>query len=186
MEGSAFLSLATIQLPLPARLLPSSWCPDKDLLVIVTRLGGKDRLSLWKMQGSKIWEVGFDSDSTSSGDDIVSINWSPDGRQALLAFCYLSILLTSVRIGQTIAVAHDPPRITLHSIQDGHQERLLPISTISPPVGVMCTTRLTGVWWSMQKKQDGTNRIPDIFKRGNDVVSVTNTQLFAVKVEIKH
>ena len=76
--ASAILSLAHLQLPASSRLLPSSWCPDKDLLVVVPRSGNKDRLSLWKMQGSKKWEVDVDSDNATQSA-IVDIAWSPDG-----------------------------------------------------------------------------------------------------------
>lgn len=72
--ASSFATLATIQFPSPAHLLASSWCPDKDLLVVIIRLSGKDRLSLWKMQGSKKWEVDIDTGS------LVAVTWSPDGK----------------------------------------------------------------------------------------------------------
>lgn len=76
--ASTIVSLARLQLPFASRLLPSSWCPDKDLLVVIPRVGSKDRLSLWNMQGSKKWEVEVDSDNTAK-NTIVDIAWSPDG-----------------------------------------------------------------------------------------------------------
>lgn len=74
MSGD-FASLAAVQLPTPCRLLASACCPDKDLLVLVTRLGSHDRISLWKMQGSKTWEIDVSTDS----ERIVGVAWSPDG-----------------------------------------------------------------------------------------------------------
>jgi anaphase-promoting complex subunit 4 len=77
METSAFATLASFQLPMPSRLLASACCPDKDLVVIITRLGNRDRISLWKMQGSKKWEVDVDSNGHAN-EEIVAMTWSPD------------------------------------------------------------------------------------------------------------
>ncbi|CCM01973.1 uncharacterized protein FIBRA_04046 [Fibroporia radiculosa] len=156
MSSNPFIPLATIQLPSPARLLPSSWCPDKDLLVVITQLGGKDRLSLWKMQGSKKWEVGFDSDITTATDEIVGIAWSPDG--------------------QSIAAAHNPPRITIHSIQDGHEERSLPVSRTFMS-GQKGAAPLVDVWWAAQVKKPVNSIIPDIFRRGDNITGSAHSML---------
>ena len=77
MQANPFLSLAVVPLPPNARILPSSWCPDKDLLVVITRPRTKDRISLYKMQGTKVWEVEFDADSPDELQ-IVDVAWSPD------------------------------------------------------------------------------------------------------------
>jgi anaphase-promoting complex subunit 4 len=79
MELNAFASLAVLQLPSQSRLLASACCPDKDLVILISRLGGKDRMSLWKMQGSKKWEVDVGTEETSA-EEIVGIAWSPDGK----------------------------------------------------------------------------------------------------------
>ena len=70
-----------------------------------------------------------------------------------------------------IAVAHDPPAITLHSIQDGHQQSLLPIHGPSshPPEKL----RLSGISWFKAQESDADAAIPDIFKRGNDIVRIS-------------
>ncbi|KAF8973944.1 anaphase-promoting complex, cyclosome, subunit 4-domain-containing protein [Flammula alnicola] len=77
MATNAFTSLANIRLHLPGRLVPNSCCPDKDLVLLFSRLGGTDRMSLWSSnQGSKIWET-----DVGDGDDnrhVVGIAWSPD------------------------------------------------------------------------------------------------------------
>ncbi len=76
MQKNAFSSLSVVQLAAPSRLLPSACCPDKDLVVLVSRLGTQERLSLWKLSGTKSWEV----DITSGNDDhVVDVAWSPDG-----------------------------------------------------------------------------------------------------------
>jgi anaphase-promoting complex subunit 4 len=79
MELNAFASLAVLQLPPHSRLLASACCPDKDLVMMISRLGGKDRMSLWKMQGSKKWEVDVCTEDANT-EEIVGIAWSPDGK----------------------------------------------------------------------------------------------------------
>ena len=66
--------------------------------------------------------------------------------------------------GQAIALIHHPPRITIHSIQDGREEH-------SPPFvdQLSESARLTGVWWFNDERQE-VDSIPDIFKRGLDIV----------------
>ncbi|KAJ7783806.1 anaphase-promoting complex, cyclosome, subunit 4-domain-containing protein [Mycena maculata] len=146
-----FASLAAVHLPSVCKpLLPSSCCPDKDLLVLVSRLGGRDRMSLWKMQGSKTWEVDVGIDEKSS-EQIVGLAWSPDG--------------------QSIAVAHDPPRVTLHSVQDGHEERTLSVSFPSD------TTRITDLWWFRAEKTVNVKVIPDIFKRNGLIPGTSHSVL---------
>lgn len=83
--SQAFASIANTFFPTEARVLPSSWCPDKDLLALITNVAGKDRLSLWKMQGSKIWEVDVHPDATEGSTEsrIVDISWSPDSQSFL-------------------------------------------------------------------------------------------------------
>ncbi|THH16998.1 hypothetical protein EW146_g3736 [Bondarzewia mesenterica] len=151
MEQNGFASLAVLQMPPSSRLLPSSCCPDKDLVVVISRLGSKDRVSLWKMQGSKKWEVDIHLEG-GHNEEIVDLAWSPDG--------------------QTIVLVHDPPRITLHSIQDGREERNLPISHV-----ITEGVQLTGVWWFMEEKSPKVGSIPDIFKRGDDITGSAHSIL---------
>jgi anaphase-promoting complex subunit 4 len=73
-----FVSLAKLQLAPSSRLLSSACCPDKDLVVTISSLNGKDHVSLWKMQGSKKWEVDVHSDSVCN-ETVVGLAWSPDG-----------------------------------------------------------------------------------------------------------
>ena len=78
MSTNAFSSLANFRLPTSCRLVENSCCPDKDLLVLFSRLGGTDRMSLWNInQGSKVWEVGVGQEGVNS--QAVCIAWSPDG-----------------------------------------------------------------------------------------------------------
>jgi len=142
MDTNAFTSLAEVQLQPACRILRSACCPDKDLVILVSRLGGKDRLALWKIQGSKQWEVDMASDQNDS-QEIVDVAWSPDA--------------------QSIVVAHDPPCITLHSVQDGRQEGILQIQM--PPNVYRRTSRITRVSWFKDERIVARSSIPDIFRR---------------------
>jgi anaphase-promoting complex subunit 4 len=99
MELNAFASLAVVQLPSQSRLLASACCPDKDLVILISRLGGKDRMSLWKMQGSKKWEVDVGTEETNA-EEIVGIAWSPNGKSnSYFSLCTL-ILRFQGRVSQ--------------------------------------------------------------------------------------
>jgi len=79
MSTTAFTSLANIRLSSPSRLFENSCCPDKDLIVLFSRLGGTDRMSLWNYnQGLRIWET--DIGDGNSSCHVVGIAWSPDGQ----------------------------------------------------------------------------------------------------------
>ena len=55
--------------------------------------------------------------------------------------------------------------MTLHSLQDGQQERTLSISSNSGD------NKLTGIWWLREYRAEKKASIPDMFKRGGDIVS---------------
>lgn len=79
---------------------------------------------------------------------------------------FLALLICGV-LGQSIAVAHDPPRITLHSVQDGREERSL---TVTPLGNDGTSGHIAAIWWFQQEKKQTTSSIPDIFKRNNIIV----------------
>lgn len=80
-------SLANVRLQAKSRLLKNSCCPDKDLVALVSHTGDEEKLSLWKLQGSKKWEIDMDygelNGETITGE-INALNWSPDGRTSQL------------------------------------------------------------------------------------------------------
>ncbi|KAI0033161.1 anaphase-promoting complex, cyclosome, subunit 4-domain-containing protein [Vararia minispora EC-137] len=151
MEHSGISSLSRLQLPPSSRLHYSSCCPDKDLIVVFSRLGGKDRMSLWKMQGSKKWEVDLDVGSTAK-EEVVDLAWSPD--------C------------QTVVLIHDPPRISCHSIQDGREER-----SVAMTKDFLDGSQLRGIWWFVDDKKPPIGSIPDIFKRRDIITGSTHSVL---------
>lgn len=71
--------VATISLPNPGRILRTSWCPDKDLVAVLSRFAHQEKLALWKMSGSKKWEVDLPGNADYKVEHIVDIAWSPDG-----------------------------------------------------------------------------------------------------------
>ncbi|KAI0651841.1 anaphase-promoting complex, cyclosome, subunit 4-domain-containing protein [Trametes meyenii] len=133
--------VATIALPNPSRILRASWCPDKDLVVILSRLAHQEKLSLWKMSGSKKWEIDLPGNTEHKVEQIVDIAWSPDV--------------------QSIAVVSNPGLITIHSIQNGTIERAIPIPGRR--------FRVTGVWWFREEKKNTGNGLPEVFKRGENI-----------------
>ncbi|KAJ8522524.1 hypothetical protein ONZ45_g896 [Pleurotus djamor] len=146
METTAFASLGVCALNSSYTLFPSACCPDKDLVVLVSRLGTKDRISLWKVQGPKIWDIQVASDIKG----IVGLAWSPDG--------------------QTIAVAHDPPKLTLHSLQDGHQQRSLPLVPSNPSL----ETSIIDLWWL---PEGSTSKPPSSLPRRNVITGSAHSIL---------
>ena len=81
MDSHGFKTCSTVKFASAARLLPSSWCPDKDLILVVINVGGKDRVALWPREGGrKMWEVDIMHESSESGGEVVGVAWSPDGQ----------------------------------------------------------------------------------------------------------
>lgn len=76
---NAITSLAVVRLQARSRLFLTACCPDKDLVVIISKVGSSDKMSLWKMQGSKKWEVEL-SKGDGAPDEVTALNWSPDGK----------------------------------------------------------------------------------------------------------
>ncbi|KAI0778173.1 anaphase-promoting complex, cyclosome, subunit 4-domain-containing protein [Trametes elegans] len=135
-------SVATISLPHPSRVLRTAWCPDKDLVVVLSRFAHQERLSLWKMSGSKKWEIELPGNTEHQIEQMVDIAWSPDV--------------------QSIAVASNPGIITIHSLQNGNVERAIPVTPGR-------RTRVTGMWWFREEKKPTGNGLPEVFKRGENI-----------------
>ena len=84
MDSHGFKTCSTVKFSSAARLLPSSWCPDKDLVLVITRTAGKDGLALWPREGGrKMWEVDIDLEASERAE-VNGIAWSPDGKFSAL------------------------------------------------------------------------------------------------------
>ncbi|KAG2023470.1 hypothetical protein CC2G_001122 [Coprinopsis cinerea AmutBmut pab1-1] len=143
MESNAYPPLANVHVPVQSRVLSTSCCPDKDLVLLISRLGGLDRISLWNSNsGAKVWETDVGEEDATV--NVNGIAWSPDG--------------------QTIACMLDPPRVSLHSIQDGRIVTRLPLQLPATKL----RNQLEGIWWFCPPPKPVQNSIiPDIFKRNN-------------------
>ncbi|KAF8872130.1 anaphase-promoting complex, cyclosome, subunit 4-domain-containing protein [Gymnopilus junonius] len=149
MSPNSFIPLASFRLPSPSRLVANSCCPEKDLVVLFSRLGGTDIMSLWNIsQGSRIWEVGV-SEGSVNNSQATGVAWSPDG--------------------QSIAVICDPTSIALHSLQDGHITLSLTLPMLLD--SEQGSIHFTEVWWFREEGKEARNSsIPDIFKR-NEIIT---------------
>ncbi|KAG6857580.1 hypothetical protein H0H87_000179 [Tephrocybe sp. NHM501043] len=117
---------------------------DKDLVALISRLGGRDRLGLWNYShGTKVWEVDVGLGDENTVTDIVGIAWSPDG--------------------QSIVIAHHPPLVTLHSLQDGAKRLALPFR----PHPDSEFRSLVAIWWFREERLAKPSSIPDILRRNN-------------------
>lgn len=63
-------------------------------------------------------------------------------------------------LGLTILVAHQPPRLSLHSIQDGQELQSIPLRVDN--------SHLTGVWWLKNTPQP----VPEVWKREELIVRI--------------
>jgi hypothetical protein len=70
--------LSTLDLSVDSTLFRTALCPDKDLVAIAVN-GCPVKLLLYKIQGSKRWEVEVAGVGTESPQKIVALTWSPDG-----------------------------------------------------------------------------------------------------------
>ncbi|KAG6879286.1 hypothetical protein C0992_003890 [Termitomyces sp. T32_za158] len=151
---NSFSALGVLQTPPSTRLLASACCPDKDLIVLISRLGGRDRLGLWNYShGSKVWEVDVGVGDESTVVDIVDIAWSPDG--------------------QLIAAVQNPPLVTLHSLQDGTRQYTLPINQLLKSI----PCKMIGAWWFRDARPASINSIPDILRRHGVITGTAHSIL---------
>lgn len=83
--SSSFTPLGSIQPPLPFLLLSGACNPVMDLVALCTtpshvpltgkgkqKAGDERRVSLWRVSGSKVWDVGYEG-------DLLGMAWSTDG-----------------------------------------------------------------------------------------------------------
>jgi anaphase-promoting complex subunit 4 len=71
-----------------------------------------------------------------------------------------------ISLGQSIALAHDPPRVSIHSVQDGKEERSLVLQSMPDP-----NTTLQNLWWFTSPQPFQDTQIPDVFQRNGIIVS---------------
>lgn len=85
MDNSAFPLHSSIHLPSHSRILRQSCCPDKDLVVLFSRMGGLERITMYNYQnGTKIWDADVGDEASSTSTHVVDLCWSPDGASSFL------------------------------------------------------------------------------------------------------
>lgn len=134
---------------------------------MISRLGSKDTISLWKMQGGKKWEVDV-STGDAAHEEVTGVAWSPDG-MSIIGKWFTSLKKT-VDLGMSILIAHHPPRMSIHSIQDGRLERTVSFRS-SLSTGSAEGFRISNIWWikhEAPKKKEPD--MPDFFKRNKTIV----------------
>jgi anaphase-promoting complex subunit 4 len=70
-----------------------------------------------------------------------------------------------ISTGLFIALAHDPPRVTIHSVQDGREQRSLVLPSLPEP-----SAALERLWWFPAPQPFQDAQIPDVFQRNGIVV----------------
>lgn len=78
MDLDSFVQLGSFSVEPDTRLVSGACNPEKDLVLLIHRGETRDTLSLWKLQGSKRWEVDTISNFEQTGK-LRHVSWSPDG-----------------------------------------------------------------------------------------------------------
>ncbi|KAG9000900.1 hypothetical protein FRB93_012505 [Tulasnella sp. JGI-2019a] len=153
LKTDSFAHLADVSSHPGSKLFSSSWCPTMDLFVIATPLSNRHRLTLWKMGGNKLWDVEVGRGEASS-ESIVDVVWSPSGLE--------------------IAIAHHPPRLSIHSVHDGREIRSL---VIPAPKDETLVPKLAAVWWLEDAKSPEPDGLDILLCRNGNIPSSAHSVL---------
>jgi anaphase-promoting complex subunit 4 len=74
----SFVLLGEFAVPPKTYLSQGACNPEKDLVLLIHCSESRDTLSLWKLQGSKRWEIDVVGNFDVNGS-LRHISWSPDG-----------------------------------------------------------------------------------------------------------
>lgn len=173
LGGASFSHLGQFYVAPGSRIPPGACNSEKDLIILVQRSESRDILSLWRLQGTKRWEIDVIANHDTAGR-VRGVTWSPEGKTMFP----LSTSETD-RIGSTgnrFAVGHDAGRVTIHRIQDG-LEISHSLAKVHPFDGVPHPNRVPGVcglaWVKMPlsrfwSQNESTDPPPEIYPRGYD------------------
>jgi anaphase-promoting complex subunit 4 len=78
LDTSFFTLLGSFTVPTQTRLVVGACNPEKDLVLLIHCAEPRDTLSLWKLQGTKRWEIDVVANFEQNGA-LRQIAWSPDG-----------------------------------------------------------------------------------------------------------
>ncbi|KAG8756611.1 hypothetical protein FRC14_002874 [Serendipita sp. 396] len=117
--GSSFTPLGAFTVSADARLVPGACNPEKDLVLLIHHTDPRSTISLWKLQGTKRWEIDAVANFDQTGW-LRQVAWSPDG--CTVASLSETLVNNYYCIGEKFALGHSARRITVHSLADGCEE----------------------------------------------------------------
>jgi len=79
LGGTSFSQLGQFYVAPGSRLLPGACNSEKDLVILVQRGESRDTISLWRLQGTKRWEIDVIANHDATGR-VRGVTWSPDGK----------------------------------------------------------------------------------------------------------
>jgi anaphase-promoting complex subunit 4 len=92
LDLNSFSHLGTFTVTHDTRLVSGACNPEKDLVLLIHRTESRETLSLWKLQGSKRWEMDVASNFIQNGA-LRHIAWSPDGEPYVIYYNSYSNLI---------------------------------------------------------------------------------------------
>ena len=78
LDLESFARLAELNLPQGSKIFSASWCPVMDLFLVAVPLSNRERLTLWRMSGNKVWDVEVGR-GDAPREAILNVAWSPNG-----------------------------------------------------------------------------------------------------------
>ena len=79
LGGTSFSQLGQFYVAPGSRIPPGACNSEKDLVILVQRGESRDTISLWRLQGTKRWEIDVIANHHMAGR-VRSVTWSPEGQ----------------------------------------------------------------------------------------------------------
>jgi WD40 repeat protein len=99
LEGISFSQLGQFFVAPGSRIPPGACNSEKDLVILVQRGESRDTLSLWRLQGTKRWEIDVIANHAMTGR-VRSVTWSPDGTP-IVCLVHVKLKLTELEAQET-------------------------------------------------------------------------------------
>ena len=118
LGGTSFSQLGQFYVAPGSRIPPGACNSEKDLVLLVQRGESRDTISLWRLQGTKRWEIDVIANHDATGR-VHSVTWSPDGKPVVSLVRFKIKTDRTGSTGNRFAVGDNIGRTTIHQIQDG-------------------------------------------------------------------
>ena len=79
LGGASFSQLGQFYVAPGSRIPPGACNSEKDLIILVQRSESRDIISLWRLQGTKRWEIDVIANHDTVGR-VRGVTWSPEGK----------------------------------------------------------------------------------------------------------